>query len=441
MHRFNHCLIVLALLWVTSPASSTAADEPRPDQAAEVSYELATPWRAALCADPARQCRATPQRRAIGAEIAHYSLEVPVGLGMYDRIVLHRVVRESSPGRPAPTHRGVLLVHGDGGRFASNFLPTVPLPGLADERSLAIFLARRGIDVWGIDFRWTRVLSTTTDLSFMADWGMERHIADLDVAFTAARLVRGFTGSGFGRLHLLGFSRGAQIGYGYLNAETQQPPFRRHSRGFIVLDVPYLAADDTSAQRACERVESIEADLDDGFFADDLSLFRVLGDLAAADPASPSPFIPGLSNLEAALFFGSTDSLIGYHLVGGLPTQLFYTEPSLWLATMQASTAWSSPLPLQLQIFQLRCGEVDLPFDDHLADVTVPALYLGAAGGLGASGLASLEALGSTDVTTRVVALLAPEERAFDLGHLDTLLATDADQLFWTPIANWIEAH
>ena len=406
--------------------------------------EISSPtsaWTIALCGRSPTPCRLALERQPLTDEVAHYTLELALGPGEYDRVVLHRVVRETRPGKPAPTDRGALLVHGDGSRFASNFLPASQVPSLPAEKSMAVFLALAGIDVWGIDFRWTRVAAGSGDLSFMADWGMDHHVADLDVAFTVARLLRGATGSGFGRLHLLGFSRGAQVGYAYLNAETQRPSHRRHSRGFIVLDVPYLAADPSSAQAACEDVVEIEADLDDGIFADDLSLFRLLGELAASMPGEPSAIVPGLSNLAAALFFGSTDAFIGYHLVGGTPEALFYTTEELWLTNMQSATAFSSPLRLQLDVFRVRCGEVDVPFDDHLAEITVPVLYLGAAGGLGASGLASVEALGSTDVTTEVVALRPPEEEALDLGHLDTLLAEDADRLLWAAVARWIAAH
>jgi hypothetical protein len=47
----------------------------------------------------------------------------------------------------------------------------------------------------------------------------------------------------------------------------------------------------------------------------------------------------------------------------------------------------------------LPCNELDLPYDDHLAEVKVPILYVGARGGFGEYGVYSTTLLGSRDVT------------------------------------------
>lgn len=58
---------------------------------------------------------------------------------------------------------------------------------------------------------------------------------DLGIALAVARLTRGLTGDGFGRLHLLGWSRGGQIGYAYLDGETRLPPHLRQVRDVSTL--------------------------------------------------------------------------------------------------------------------------------------------------------------------------------------------------------------
>ena len=52
---------------------------------------------------------------------------------------------------------------------------------------------------------------------------------------SVARHARAISGSGFGQLFLLGWSRGGQIGYAALDGETQLPPGQRNVRGFTGL--------------------------------------------------------------------------------------------------------------------------------------------------------------------------------------------------------------
>jgi hypothetical protein len=83
----------------------------------------------------------------------------------------------------------------------------------------------------------------------------------------------------------------------------------------------------------------------------------------------------------------------------------------------------------------------DQPWDDRLDRIQVPVFYVGAAGGFGETGIYTTTLLGSTDVTTLVVALQAPEDQPFDFGHGDLFQADDAPSLVWQPILDWIEDH
>jgi hypothetical protein len=80
-----------------------------------------------------------------------------------------------------------------------------------------------------------------------------------------------------------------------------------------------------------------------------------------------------------------------------------------------------------------------VPYDDHLEDITVPVLYVGAGGGFGEFGVYTTTLLGSTDVTTHIVHTAAP--RVVDFGHADLFLAGDAQALVWQPLLTWLQAH
>jgi hypothetical protein len=136
------------------------------------------------------------ERRVLTGNIAEYSFRVRVGTGPYDVIGVHRVVRETAPFVPSRPAQAVFLAHGDIWGFRAAFLTAVDSPALPDDQALPVFLARNGVDVWGIDFRWSLVPGDLTDYSFMADWGIATDARDLGVALGLARLTRGLTGAG-----------------------------------------------------------------------------------------------------------------------------------------------------------------------------------------------------------------------------------------------------
>ncbi|HVG48171.1 MAG TPA: hypothetical protein VM899_08570, partial [Rubellimicrobium sp.] len=237
------------------------------------------------------------ERRALTANVAEYSFKVRVGFGPYDQIGLHRVVKESAPNVPIRASRAVFLAHGDIWNFRAAFLTGAkPLP---------VFLAEQGLDVWGIDFRWTSVPAGVTDFSFMKKWGIEQDARDLGVGIAAARFVRALTGSGYGKVFLLGWSRGGQIGYAYLNGESQIPQGLQQVRGFIPVDI-YLKTDVPQFRTAaCQRQQATEAMVAAGSYAATSGgLIATLGTLAATNPSGVSILDPNLTNRQAGLLVG-----------------------------------------------------------------------------------------------------------------------------------------
>lgn len=399
------------------------------------------------------------ERRLLTPEVAEYSFALTVGPGPHDEIGVHRVVREQAPWVPASTWDGVMVAHGDVWPFDAAFLSAAAAPGTPDHHALPVFLAEAGLDVWGIDFRWTRVPLAVSDLSFMADWGIETDAGDLRIALAVARLVRGATGHGAGRVHLLAWSRGGQIAYAYLDAETRVPAPLRHVAGFIPVDI-YLKTDVPEIREAaCARYAIVAARIAAGEHAETAGqLVALLGQLAATAPDDPSPVIPGFTNEQAGLLLGSaTYALLPpglsfvpfYHFVGGtfdgggLPSGLLYSDQDLFFTLLTGGSPWQ-PLKGMADGDAAVCDgpeALDQPWDDRLAQVRVPVLYVGAVGGFGDYGVYTTTLLGSDDVSSLVVELQPPELQPFDFGHADLFLADDAPTLVWQPIVDWIADH
>ncbi len=355
-------------------------------------------------------------RRVLVGDIAEYSFLLRVGAGEHDLIRLHRVVREQAPFVPRRTSRALLLAHGDAFNFDAAFLTSLTSPTVDDAHALPIFLAQRGIDVWGIDFRWTLVPAGTTDLSFLANWGIETDARDLGLALAVARATRALTGDGFGKIHLLGWSRGGQISYAYLNGESQLPPALRQVRGFIPTDI-YLKSDVPSVRAAaCLRLGLSLGRVAAGEVADLTgSLLATISGLAQSSPAAPSPIIPGLNNRQVALLTGEAtfsffppggEIVPFYHFTGGtfdangLPSGLVYSDESLLLGLLAGSAPFQ-PLRELVDGDAAVCESSpdftvpNVAFDDHLGEITVPILYVGAGGGFGDFGVYTTTLLGS----------------------------------------------
>ncbi len=260
-------------------------------------------------------------------------------------------------------------------------------------------------------------------------------------------------------MHLLGWSRGGQLGYAYLNGESQIPQALRHVAGFIPVDV-YLKTDDAQQrQDACARFLSTSANVKSGIFANDTGKnFAPLGLLAQVDPQGETsvPAFKPLTNEQTGHLVGAATFLLvdpppvpAYHFTGGLwdssgkVSGLAYTDPARWFDFVSKGKPYQ-PFQQIADAEASTCDDpsiADVPFDDHLHDITVPVLYVGAGGGYGSSGVYTTTLLGSSDVSTNVVELYPEEQRLLDLGHGDIFYADDADALFWSSIKGFILSH
>ncbi|WP_171817908.1 hypothetical protein [Pyxidicoccus fallax] len=412
------------------------------------------------------------EREPLPGGLAHYRMPVRVGLGEHDVVTVHRVVRENAPGRPARSGRAVFMVHGDGWGFEPAFMSSVGSAHAPADRSLAVFLAREGVDVWGIDLRWVGVPAGTQDFSFMADWTLGTHAQDVGAGLRVAHKVRAMTGSAQGSMHLLGWSRGAAVGYAYLNQEALLPRGLRQVDGFIPVDMVVRFAPENAEQQAwaCERYgvlsEAKAAGRTEGGLlgpAPGITL-QAIGQLAAQAPDAPSPLLPpdvfgpgtGVpSNRRVAIVSAaSTGALLaplkpitpGYHLMAGtldasgLPGDLTFIADEAYLYEYAQRSAPYQSINEVVETEAWACGK-NVPYDDHLKKVKVPVLYVGAAGGMGQYGVYSVSLLGSTDVTVQIARTMPEAARALDYGHADLFLADDARERVWKPLLQWVRAH
>ncbi|UQA63919.1 hypothetical protein E8A73_036990 [Polyangium aurulentum] len=346
-----------------------------------------------------------------------------------------------------------MLLHGDFATFTTNFAPSLMSDAAQPDHALAVYLAERGIDVWGLDRRWTTAPKDGADFSDFADMGVAQAVSDTGNALIFARSIRTLTGAGEDRMILGGFSSGAQITYLYAAEETQKEPEKRQIKGIVPIDIyaKLAPADEALRQGACETAAQERALVEKGEVdSDNSAFFQPLGELAVSAPADPSPFFDGYTNRDAMLGIVTQTYLIyepkpKYHLVAGAfengaPTGLHYAPEALitdWLIHSPPHQA----LVESAERGAVWCGEAPLPIADHLADIEVPIFYLGAAGGFGDHGLHTTTVVGSTDVTTHVVRRLAVEQEPEDYGHADLLYATDAPELAWAPLEKWLLAH
>jgi pimeloyl-ACP methyl ester carboxylesterase len=390
-------------------------------------------------------------RVLLPGNISHYTIDIRVGPDQFDVIRLHRVVKELTPGQPVRTVNGVFLLPGAPNYFEAVFMTPLISQAAPSDHSIAVYLAKNDIDVWGMDYRWAMIPAETTDLSFMKDWGIAKDRQDAQIALSVARFFRLFSGQSSGPLHLLGFSWGGMIGYSIASEETQQPDSLRSLKGLIALDIGVKLEKEADREiNNCSWIESDQAALDSGVYnADSGSFLKQLGGLALSAPNDPSDNIPGMTNYQAALFAGTSNELSGgqsWHFVGGyldengVPSDLRYSKARVWLDLLQ-NIPIHFPTRAGADSDLWMCGKTNVTFTEHLGLIAIPILHVGAAGGFGKAGFYSATFTKSKDVKTLLVQRQPDDKRQEDFGHADTILANDAETAVWKPILDWIVAH
>jgi hypothetical protein len=384
-------------------------------------------------------------REHVVGDIWHYEAIVPIGDAPNAALRIHRVVRERAPFVPRHTSKGVMALHGDFSRFVTNFVPVLGDPA-SPVAGLAPYLAARGIDVWGVDRRWT-LPAAGDDISDFNTMGVVQEIEDVRAALAIARAFRGGD-----RLALMGFSHGGQLAYAYAAVEGARPAWQRHVDALVPIDYygDYGPEDEAVRVATCAFAADEYAAVASGFASIDNAFITDIGAFARNAPNDPSPIFAGMTNREVFLLFvGQTYQLApfapSYHLAapaleGGVVVGLAESTEDAMSAWLAGGTAYQALLETA-DLDQLLCGEGEMPVDAPLSNIRVPFYYLGAAGGIGVNGLHATTSVSSTDVTVNMVQLYSDEERERDFGHTDLLLAADAEALAWSPLAAWLLHH
>jgi pimeloyl-ACP methyl ester carboxylesterase len=324
---------------------------------------------------------------------------------------------------------------------------------------MGTFLAGSGIDVWGVDRRWTAVTTKTLgDGSFMCAWNMDNHLHDLRIALNFARTVRLITGSGAGRLFLGGHSSGANLCYACANEETKMIDVARNVKGIIPIDTVHKfdPAETQLIQDAEDRHNVFVAVREAGkCYSDDALTLKMIAMLANTDPEGPSPFIPPLTNRQAAfIVLAATYATYpaplmpivpAYHYNAGifdsetqLPTGLQFTTLDIMSTFAEAVPPFQAINDL-IDLEALLSNKTDR-YADRLGDITIPVFYIGAAGGVGEYGQFAVDQIGSNDKTVKVVS--TPDmPRELNYGHVDLLFAGNAKAEVWQPILQWLKAR
>lgn len=386
-------------------------------------------------------------RTTVVDDVAHYAALLQVGPGEHDVIELHRVVRELFPWIPRPTADGVFAVHGDTLDFDSAWF--VGPDGGSAASSIATWFAENDVDFWAITQRDRLVnLPPGSDFSFMADWGFDQQVSDIRLAMKVARIFR--LGD---RLHLLGWSRGGQLAYVIGGLESQLPVYKRSADSLIIFDSMMKTDDPVVEANLCALTAQLQGAHAAGVYADDLGAqVNGLGQLAAAAPGDPSPALPGFTNLQAIMFVGGATWALSpfpftpsYHLVGadfdefGVPQGLLFTDVDAFIATALALPPYEALLT-EIDGDGVVCSDTE--FDDHLADIVVPVLNVGAAGGIGYTSEYTTTLLTSSpEVESFVVQLLPSEAVLADFGHDDIVRSPLAEDLVWSPVLDWVQSH
>ncbi len=366
---------------------------------------------AAATAAPATEWTFTKPGPLPGAQdIEHSSWSAPRAPGgPFDRIEVHRYRTKEAP-------LATML-----------YLPGTNMNGevalSSEDHNLWIFMARRGVEVFTLDYR-TRFSSAVTDpktLASMKAWTTETFVEDIKAASALARVE-----SGREQVYIAGFSRGVFLAYAYACAEPTAVA------GLVALDGQFKS-------HAPKGQYAMEADLkkleESGAWGSDVSgrlgwEGRQKLMLAAAQnpgaPATDPKFKTIGEQLSNLLQFAWGPGALANPLGG-------QSKPEV-LGRLLAGYDRYYPAIQDLDARRMADRDDDpaTPIDDLWGEMKAPILYFGNArmpGDWLLNGIYSAQKSGSTDVTIHVLE---------GYGHLDILVSENARRDVFEPTLAWI---
>jgi pimeloyl-ACP methyl ester carboxylesterase len=310
------------------------------------------------------------------------------------------------------------------------YLPGTNMNGEAalssEDHNLWIFLARRGVEVFTLDYR-TRFSSTVTDpklLTPMKGWTTEAFVEDIKAASALARAE-----SGRPQVYVAGFSRGVFLAYAYACAEPQAVA------GLVALDGQFKSHAPKNQYAMDTDLKKLE---DSGLWGSDVSGRlgwegrQKLMLAAAEDPKGPATdpkyktIGEQLSNL---LQFAWGPGALANPLGG-------QSKPEV-LGRLLAGYDRFYPAIQDIDARRMADRDDDpaTALDDAWGEMKTPILYFGNArmpGDWLLNGIYSAQKSGSGDVTIHVLE---------GYGHLDVLVSENARREVFEPTLAWIKGR
>jgi len=210
-----------------------------------------------------------------------------------------------------------------------------------------------------------------------------------------------------------------------------------------------LPPSDTAAKAlACSIEANTRSAISHGTLNGDNRGLIAIGQAAKANPDAASP-TPGFTNKEFALAVGCANIFLPafpFHGAAcvrgsrGIPSSGRFSSTELIIDVYATDYPYGANRS-GADYFGIPCDTTNLRYDDHLADILIPSLYIGAAGGFGTSGTYTNSLLGSSNKVTLFIQNLPSGEEANDFGHVEPLIANDAATLVWQPMLEWIWNH
>ncbi len=330
--------------------------------------------------------------------------------GSYDRIQVHRYRK------PGKSNSALLYLPGtnQNGEIA-----------LTDEdHNLWVYLAKRGVDVYTLDYRTHAIPSTgVTDVAFAKEWTLDRFVEDAELAAELARKT-----SAVQRLFVAGFSRGVTYAYALVSRSKQGSV-----AGLIALDGSFKQYRESPYQGYEDGLAKL---MDGGRFISDLAgrrgwenrhqlMMQTYTDSSAA----------ALNSKYANIGEQLTETLYNAWGPGVLANPKDGVSKIEVLALLLDGYDRYFPTIQGLQGRSLSAQKNDprTTVDDTWGSFEIPVIYFGTTGMNSEfllSGIYSASHSGSEDVSIHVLE---------NYGHLDVLVGEKAREEVYDPIHDWIQ--
>jgi len=327
--------------------------------------------------------------------------------GEHDRIGLHRYKKVGVPSK------GALL-----------YLPGTNMNGqlaIADEEhNLWLYLAKRGITVYALDYR-TYFLGSDDreDFSFMAHWTVDAFVED-------ARLATSFIAGQQPDqpLFVAGFSRGVTFAYGLASTDAKLD-------GLIALDGGFKSW----RQESFDRAAALAALKKNENYASILSRSRGWDNRQALmNGVYENPQGPALSDRYKSIGEQLTQTLYRSWGAGRLANPVDGISDIRMLARLMTFYDRFYPMIQNIEGRSIASQDDDpaTPVDDRWGKLELPVYYIGSANFGGdslLSGIYSAAKSGSKDVTVSVLE---------NYGHIDVLVGAEAKSDVYQPVLEWM---